>query len=739
MRLTHLGFAAFAALTLAGTHPARAAEDLLDQYSATDRFRSGTPRAFAPTPDGREVLFLRSGSRDRVNALWSLELASGRERVLLTSGQLLGGADETLTPEERARRERLRSSARGIASFELSRDGRRLLVPLSGRLFLVERAGGAVRELAPGSGPALDARFSPDGASVACVRGGDLCVVDVTSGVSRTVVAHESDRIGWGSPEFVAQEELGRFAGWWWSPDSKWLIAQRTDETNVERLRIADPFRPEAPPQEWAYPRPGRANADVQLAVLPAAGGVPRFIQWDRARWPYVCTVRWPEQGAPVIEVMDRAQQEEAILAADPATGATRVLFTERDSLWLNLHPGVPRPLAGGGLLWIAERDDSGPWLERRGAVADAPPVRLTPQGLRVQELFAVDEAAGAAWVLASDDPRETHVWRVALAGGPRVERLGRDAGEEGAAFAREGGLHVRALRAAQGPPHWFVEDGAGRLRGEVRSVGEMPPGAPGVEYAIMGADSFRVSIVRPRAFDRGRRYPVVEWAYGGPHSVQVSRAAAGYTMPQWLADQGFIVVSVDGRGTPRRGRTWERAIRGDFIGPALADHVSALRALCAAHPEMDGERIGVTGWSFGGYFSVLAVERAPGTYRAALAGAPVVDWRDYDTAYTERYLGMPQQDSLAYVRSSALTDAAMLTRPLLVMHGSADDNVYFFHTLKLADALNRANRSWRMLPFPGQTHGFIEAAQVRQQYGRMAEFFHETLGTYGDAAPPQP
>jgi dipeptidyl-peptidase-4 len=276
-------------------------------------------------------------------------------------------------------------------------------------------------------------------------------------------------------------------------------------------------------------------------------------------------------------------------------------------------------------------------------------------------------------------------------------------------------------------------------MRGEVRSVGEMPPAAPNVEYSIVGADSLRVCITRPRAFDRGRRYPVVEWAYAGPHSVQVSRAAAGYTMLQWLADQGFIVVCVDGRGTPRRGRTWERAIRGDLIGPALADHVAALQALCAAHPEMDGERIGVTGWSFGGYFSVLAVERAPGTYRAALAGAPVVDWRDYDTAYTERYLGMPQQDSLAYARSSALTDAAKLTRPLLVMHGTADDNVYFFNTLKLADALNRANRSWQLLPFPGQTHGLIEAAQVRRQYGRMAEFFHETLGTYGDAAPPQP
>jgi len=326
----------------------------------------------------------------------------------------------------------------------------------------------------------------------------------------------------------------------------------------------------------------------------------------------------------------------------------------------------------------------------------------------------------------------------VALAGGPRVQRLGGDAGEETAAFAVVGGLHVRALRPAAGAPRWIVEDGSGRVRGALRSAGVTPPEAPNVELATVGEDSLRVALVRPRALVPGMRYPVVDWAYAGPHYVQASRMAAAYTMPQWLADQGFIVVCVDGRGTPRRGRTWERAIRGDLIGPALADHVRALHLLCARHPEMDPERIGVTGWSFGGYFSVLAVERAPETYRAAMAGAPVADWRDYDTAYTERYLGLPQSDSLAYARSSALTDAGRLTRPLLVVHGTADDNVYFLHTLKLADALNHAGRSWSLLPFPGQAHGVLDLELVRQEYGRTAEFFRATLGVPGDAAPPR-
>ncbi len=734
---TVLGLALAARIVL--PVPARAEEGLLERYSATDRFRSGSPRAFAIVPGGREVLFLRSGPRDRVNDLWSLDVATGRERVLLTAAQLLAGAQEALTPEERARRERMRLSARGIAGFELSRDGARVLVPLSGRLFVLERASGAVRELSPGAPPAEDARFSPEGARVACLRGGDLCAIDLATGAERVVVAHEGAGVTWGRAEFVAQEEMGRFEGWWWSPDAKRLLVQRTDESHVETLRISDPAHPEAPLQEWAYPRPGRTNADVRLAILPADGAGERVdVTWDRARWPYLCRALWPAGGAPVLVVMDRGQHEAAVLAVDAATGATRVRFTETDSLWLNLSAGSPRALAGGrSLLWIAERDDSGPWLERR--TDGAPPVRLTPPGLRVLQLVAVDEPKGVAWVIASDDPLESHLWRVPLAGRGAPKRMGADVGEETATFAESGSMHVRALRPVRGIARWSLEDGDGRMLAIVRSLAESPGELPPVEYVRVGADSLNACIVRPRDFDPRRRYPVVEWAYGGPHYCQVTRVAAAYVLEQWLADQGFVVVCVDGRGTPRRGRTWERAIRGDLVARALADHVQGVRALCPRYPQLDPDRVGATGWSFGGTFAVFAVEREPSLYRAAVAGAPVVDWRDYDTFYTERYLGLPAEDSLAYARSSPLTYAADLVRPLLVIHGTADDNVYFFNSLKLADALNRAGRSWSFLPLPGQTHGPIEAAQVRQVYGRMAEFFQRELGGPGDAAPPRP
>jgi dipeptidyl-peptidase-4 len=723
---------------LATCPPARA-EDLLDQYAATDRFRAGLPRNEVVTPDGAEVLYLRSGPRDRVGDLYAFDTRTGHERVLLTARRLLGGAAEALTPEELARRERLRSSARGIASFALSRDGRRLLVPLSGRLYVLERADGSVRELPAGGGTPLDARFSPDGEHVACVRDGDLCVIDLATNAQRTVLAHDGERVTWGLPEFVAQEEMDRFEGYWWSPDSRALLVQRTDESRVERLSIADPAHPERAPQEWAYPRPGRTNADVRLAIVPAAGGPPRALEWDRARYPYLCVAGWPEQGPVTLVVMDRAQREEAVLAADSAGGAARPLFVERDPAWLDLVPGVPRWLPGGReLLWIAERDDSGPWLERRAARGGAP-VRLTPPGLRVRSLLGVDEARSLAWVVASDDPTEEHVWAVDVRGRRAPERLGHEAGLETATFSRDGRVRVRTLRPERGATSWRVEDARGQSLGTLPSVGEAPLAEPDVQWLTVGPDSLRACIVRPRNFDPRRRYPVIDWAYAGPHVNQVARRARNYVLPQFLADQGFVVVAIDGRGTPARGRTWERAILGDLAGPALADHEQGLRALCARMPQLDPERIGVIGWSFGGYYTVMALERAPALYRAGVAGAPVVDWRDYDTFYTERYLGQPGADSSGYARSSALTDAARLARPLLVIHGTADDNVYFFHSLKLGDALNAAGRDWKLLPLPGQTHSPGDIGQLRQVYSRAAEFFRRELGSAGDAAPQNP
>ena len=729
------------AVTAHAAPPASESSDFLQRWALTRGFKSGQPAAIAIPRGGNEVLFLRSGARDRQQSLWTYDARGGAERELLSASRLLGGADETLSPEEKARRERLRLTARGLTSFQLSRDGRLVLVPLSGRLFLMERSSGEVREVGRGmASPADDARLSPDGALLGLVRNGEMRVLDLGGAASaeRVIAKPESAGVSYGLPEFVAQEEMDRFEGYWWSPDSRWLLVQRTDASALEKLRIMDPANPTKAPEENPYPRPGMANADVRLALYSATGGAPIPVEWDRSAWPYLCRVTWPEKGPLTIYLMDRRQQQASLLSVDPATGSTSPLLGEHDAAWLNLPDGAPRWLPDGrAFLWISEHDDTGPALELQQP--DHTSRRLTPPGLRVRKLVATNALGTVAWVLASDEPTETHLWSVDLKKPWKLRRASPEPGVEDAAFSVDAVLRVRTIAPERGATRWVVEDERGKTLGELRSVAEDPGLAPVVEWTRVGPDSLRAFVIRPRDFQPGRRYPVIDWAYAGPHSQRVVRNGRRYLLEQWLADQGFIVVTVDGRGTPGRGRSFERAIRGDFIGPALADHQLALRELCARHVEMDRARVGAFGWSFGGYYAAQAVMRAPDTYRAGVAGAPVVDWHDYDTFYTERYLGVPPADSAAYERSSVLPGAPSLMRPLLVIHGTADDNVYFVHSLRLADALNRANRDWEFLPLPGQTHVLSAPDQVRQVYGRALGFFRRELGAMSDAAPPRP
>jgi len=274
------------------------------------------------------------------------------------------------------------------------------------------------------------------------------------------------------------------------------------------------------------------------------------------------------------------------------------------------------------------------------------------------------------------------------------------------------------------------VRGADGRAKGELTSRAEAPAITPHPEFTTAGDSlAFHAVILRPRDFSPARRYPVIMSVYGGPHSQMVMASAQNYLVQQWLADQGFVVVSIDGRGTPGRGRAWERAIRGDLIDVPLRDQAAALRALGRRYPEMDLGRVGITGWSFGGYFAVLALERMPEVFHAGAAGAPVTDWHDYDTHYTERYMGLPESNAAGYRASSALTWAQDLVRPLLILHGTADDNVYFMHSLKLCDALFRSGASFEMVPLGGYTHMVADSIGVTQVNQRIARHFRRTLG----------
>jgi dipeptidyl-peptidase-4 len=700
----------------------------LKDHAETRGFMLGRPTRARPTPDGKAVLFLRSKAREPKMRLYEFDVASKKTRELLTSEQVLKGAEENLTPEEKARRERQRVSVGGFTSFQLSDDGKLILVSLSGKLYTVDRAKGTVTELKTGPGTLLDPKVAPDGKSVAYVRDNDLYVLELAKQKERRLTTGGSDKLTHGLAEFVAQEEMNRFSGYWWSPDSRSIAYEEADASGVEVWYVADPIRPEDPALPSFYPRPGKANVKVRLGVVPVSGGETTWIHWDVKRYPYLGLVQWREHGPLTIGVQTRDQKELALLKVDTKTGKTAKLLTEKDDAWVNLPRGLPRWLDdGSGFLWESE-GDGGPQLELHAA--DGKLLRvLVPPSAGFESLVDVDTKAGQVVYVASKDPTQAQLFRVSLDGGKPVA-LSKDPGLHGAVFAKNHSLYVHTATGPRSMPTSTVHRAEGSLVGELPSVAAKPPFVPRAEMVKVGdGQGFHAVIVRPRSFDPKKLYPVIVDVYGGPGHNQVTAAMGRLLIDQWLADQGFIVVSVDGRGTPGRGRDWERAISKHFGSVPLDDQIAGLTALAKKYPEMLLGRVGIFGWSFGGYMSALAVLKRPDVFKAAVAGAPVVDWLDYDTHYTERYLGMPDSDAAAYKEGSLLTYAKDLKRPLLLIHGTADDNVYFRHTLKLANALFRAGKDFDLLPLPGLTHMVPDPVVTQRLWAKIATHFQKHLG----------
>ncbi len=724
------------ACALAGLSPAvaRPAKDTpldtryLRDHAETRGFMLGRPVAARPTPDGKAVLFLRARARVPRMSLYEFDIATGKTHELLTPEQVLRGAEEHLSPEEKARRERMRVSVGGFTSFQLSEDGALVLLGLSGNLYLLERASGNVRELPTGGGPVLDPKFSPDGKRVAYVRGHDVHVLDLATGRETAVTTGGSERLTHGLAEFVAQEEMGRFSGYWWSPDSRSIAYEEADASGVEVWYVTDPARPEQPAQVSYYPRPGKPNVRVRLGIVAAAGGSTTWLSWDADRYPYLATVRWDKHGPLTLGVQTRDQKELVVLPADLGTGRTVPLVTERDPAWVPLRQDMPRWLAEGtGFLWVSERG-GGPALELREPHGEEPRVLVPPDAGYI-DVADADAKAGQVVFRASTDPTQAQLFRVPLQGGGPVA-LTQGSGLHTAVFSKDHSVYALTTVTPGSMPRTIVHRADGSLVGELPSVAEEPPFVPRAEQLKVGEGTgFYAVVVRPRDFDPLKRYPVVVDVYGGPGHQKVTAAMNTRLLDQWLADQGFLVVSLDNRGTPGRGRDWERAISKHFGSVPLDDQVAGLRALGQRFPEMDVNRAGIVGWSFGGYLGALAVMRRPDVFRAAVAGAPVVDWADYDTHYTERYLGMPQEDEAAYKEASLLTYAADLKRPLLLIHGTADDNVYFRHTLRLADALFRAGKDFELLPLSGLTHMVPDPVVTERLWSRIAAHFQKHLG----------
>jgi dipeptidyl-peptidase-4 len=685
---------------------ARAEQSCFQRLAATRGYTLGRPLRAVPVPGGKTVLFLRSGPRDTHLGLFAYDLDTRTERALA-----LPAADEHLSVAEKARRERARMTLTGITDFALSQDGKRVLVTQADKLAAIDLPAGAEKPV-PGAGwigPVL----SPDGGAVAAVRDNELHVVDLATGQDAQLTTGGSDTLTHGLAEFAAAEELERSDGIWWSPNGQSLVYEQADTSGVEKHFIADPEHPSVPPVEFRYPRAGTANARVRLGIVPRGGGKTVWIDWDHDAFPYVADVMWQKGGKLSLVLLPRLQTAVAVFSVDPATGKTTRLLTDTDTAWINLHPQYGPGLQGArhlpywlpdgsGFLWAAER--AGKWqLELRHADGSLDHA-VTPPDLPFLGLVDVDAASGTVIVAANPDRLGAGVYRVKLAGGEVAPVAAAPGLHDARAGENQHALLTDTYSLADGSDGVAVLDETGKPLGVLPSQAERPPAIPDVKYLTVGKLALDALVLHPGHAVAGRKYPVVLSVYAGPTVKMVLRAPRAYFEDQCLADEGFIVVSVDGRGTPGRDRDFERATKFDLIDLPLQDQVDGVQALGAAFPDMDMSRVGVTGWSFGGYFTAMATIRRPDIFKAGVAGAPVVDFADYDTAYTERYLGTPQDNPQAYTVSNVLTYAAGLERPLLIMHGLTDDNVYFENTVKLTQALIKAGKPYDLLLLPG-TH----------------------------------
>ncbi|WP_298180902.1 prolyl oligopeptidase family serine peptidase [Saccharomonospora sp.] len=673
----------------------------LRRQARTQRFTLGTPKNFRVSPDGSRVLFQRSRTAtDRRNSLYLLDMRTGEESVVVDAAELLPGEEE-LPAEERARRERTRETSGGVVGYATDNAFRVAAFSLSGKLYTADLDSGDVRLLVDAS--VVDPRPDPTGTHVAYVSDRRLRVVELASGADRALIPDEGPDVTWGLAEFIAAEELNRTRGYWWSPDGRCLLVQRTDRAEVPTWTIADPANPASPATTVAYPAAGTRNASVSLSFLGLDGS---RVDVQHGDWEYLVAVHWSAAGPPLIAVQPRDQRRLEFYTLDPQSGSARLLRSEEDRHWVEIVTGVPAWTPEGRLVHVGVRDDT------YRVLVDGEPV--TPVGLQVRSVLHVgDEVLFSA---SADDPTQIHVYRTSVG---EVQCLSRvDGVHIGAGTADTTVLSSWSLDHS-GPKVSVLRDG--EPVAEIASYPMEPGLEPKPVWLTVGERALRAALVLPTGRDVDSAsadgpLPVLLDPYGGPHAQRVLQSRNSFLTSQWLADQGFAVLVADGRGTPGRGPAWEKEVYHALADVTLADQVDALHAVAERYPNLlDLDRVAIRGWSYGGYLSALAVLRRPDVFHAAVAGAPVTDWSLYDTAYTERYLGHPDDNPDVYERNSLIADAPSLRRPLLLVHGLGDDNVFVAHALRLSAALLASGRDHTFLPLVGATHMTPQAEEVAE------------------------
>ncbi len=706
---------ALALVVMAGAMRAEAQDTALtlERVFASPDLAGSAPRALKLSPDGRYVTLLRNRADERERFdLWAMDTASGEWRMLVDSRKVGTGAE--LSEAEKMQRERARiGDQRGIVAYDWAPDGRALLVPLDGDLHLVALDGKAVKLDGP-PGQRLNAEISPRGDYVSYVSNRRLVLFGLNGdgGGGAITPAEQSPTVHWGEAEFVAQEEIGRTTGYWWSPDDKRIAVQRFDEAPVGIVSRAAIGAEGTRVYDQRYPKAGTANALVELHVMNPDGSGRIKVDLGKETDIYLARVDWTPDGRTLlVQRQNRAQTVLDMLAVDPATGRSRMLFSEKSGpkSWINLSNAY-RPLNDGGLIWWSERDGHGHLYRFR----DGKWTQLTQGEWEVAELVGVDEAKGRVTFLGNKDGvLERHLYAVDLNKPGAITRL-TEPGWWHAASANGPASRIIVTRSkGDQPAQVMLTDAAGKRLAWVNEnvVAGDHPYAPylashrdkrfGTIKAADGTVLHWEMITPPLA--PGRRYPVLFQHYGGPHSQQVSKTWGG-ALQQYIVDRGYIWFALDNRGAANRGKAFEDHLFQAMGGVEVADQLAGA-AYLKSLDFVDPARIGTYGWSYGGYLTLKLLQAAPGTFAAGVAGAPVSRWELYDTHYTERYMGDPRRVPDAYRKSDTVQDAAKIADPLLLIHGMADDNVVLEHSTVMMARMQAAAVPFEVMLYPGQTH----------------------------------
>lgn len=699
------------------------------KYAETLNYTLGAPRSFQVASDGKRIFFLRAkSSSSRALDLWCVELGSRQRHrthyefkladIATLSRQ--GFAQNAEPAADKIRRERTREAANGITSYTIDMVGSKAAFAVGGDIYLAH-VGTQPKIFTRSIGDATHATISPDGRFLAFVSQRELFVAKVSaSGISKPkrVSPSATSTQFWGLPEFVAAEEMHRQAGFWWSPDSTALVFQGTDERLVTVLHLADVSDPSSPPPRVRYPYAGSENAELSLYIWSIDGGT-RAITWDSKKFPYLVNVGW-KGISPTLTVQNRPQTRVRVLSVNRKTGRISSEYEKADAKWVELIPGVPS--------WIGETSIlDAPDAERRRLQVNGQ--HRSKAGLEVRKFVGTLRSGGLVY-LASEDPRETHVW-VSFANGKHI-RLSKGEGVFDASIGGEtvlihgADMTTNPLVAEVVVMSGFEET----LRIRLRSLSSKISNLPCPAFFSTSKRKINYAVLLPDGFTFDRKLPVLLDPYGGPWVQRCTKSVLSYTTSQWFADQGFVVIVGDGRGTPGRGRKWEKAILGDLMHIAVSDQMEVLDDAINRDLPIDSERVAVRGWSFGGYLAASMAMLHPERIHAAIAGAPVTDWRLYDTHYTERYLGDPGKHSERYDACSLVHSAHRMRRPLLLIHGINDDNVVVANTLRFSQALFEAGIEHNFLPLVGITHMAASSAKaVKHLLQVQLSFLKKALG----------